>query len=266
MTRWQKICAIAAVTPAAYICFNNREGDKRVKFSIENKKKLAKQAIHRYMIINGVPGVSVGITVNGKSVWKNGVGYADIEQNVKCNGKTVMRIASISKSVTAVMAAKLVEDGKLDVDAPIQKYLENFPKKTFDGKPVVITSRQLMSHTSVADSLEIFQHDDLEAEPGSKFVYTTFGYSLLSHVMEKAADKEFGALLYDLTTQLGMINTQLDRNLEVVPNRSRFYRNNKNGKLENVPEVNNSYKWAGGGLLSDVGDLLTLGNALMYSK
>lgn len=46
------------------------------------------------------------------------------------------------------MAAKLVEAGKLDVDAPIQKYLENFPKKTFDGKPVEITSRQLMSHTS----------------------------------------------------------------------------------------------------------------------
>lgn len=119
-------------------------------------------------------------------------------------------------------------------------------------------------YKKVADSLEIFQNDNLEAEPGSKFVYTTFGYTLLSHVMEKAADKEFSDLLYELTTELGMINTRFDRNLEVVPNRSRYYRTNKNGKLENVPEVNNSYKWAGGGLLSDVGDLLTLGNSLMY--
>lgn len=99
MVQWQKICAIAAATPAAYICFNN-QNDKRVKCTDENKIKFAKQAIHRYMLINGVPGVSVGVTVNGKSIWKSGVGFADIEQNVKCNGRTVMRIASISKSVT----------------------------------------------------------------------------------------------------------------------------------------------------------------------
>lgn len=147
MSHWRKIYAVAAVTPSAYICFND-QNDKRVKPSFEYKKQLAKQAIHRYMLINGVPGVSVGVTVNGKAVWKGGVGFADIEQNVKCNGRTVMRIASISKSITAVMAAKLVEEGKLDVDVPIQKYLDSYPKKSFNGKPVEITVRQLMSHTS----------------------------------------------------------------------------------------------------------------------
>ena len=114
-------------------------------------------------------------------------------------------------------------------------------------------------------ALEIFKDDDLKAKPGSKFVYTTFGYTLLSAALEKAADKKFEALVGELTTQLGMTNTRFDRTLEIVPNRSRYYRSDSRGKLENVPEVNCSYKWAGGGILSDVTDLLTLGNALIYS-
>ena len=114
-------------------------------------------------------------------------------------------------------------------------------------------------------ALEIFKDDDLKAKPGSKFVYTTFGYTLLCAALEKAADKKFETLVGELTTQLGMTNTRLDKTLEIVSNRSRYYRSDSRGKLENVPEVNCSYKWAGGGLLSDVSDLLTLGNALIYS-
>lgn len=69
---------------------------------------------------NGVPGLSVGVSHNGRCVWEQGFGYADVEQLVPCKSDTVMRIASISKSVTAALAARLVQSGKLDLDAPIQ--------------------------------------------------------------------------------------------------------------------------------------------------
>ncbi|RCN47842.1 hypothetical protein ANCCAN_06036 [Ancylostoma caninum] len=58
-----------------------------------------------------------------------------------------MRIASISKPITATIAARLVQDGKLDLDQPIQSYLPDFPSKKYEGEPVTISVRQLLSHT-----------------------------------------------------------------------------------------------------------------------
>lgn len=65
-----------------------------------------------------------------------GMGYADLENRVPCSPDTVMRIASISKPLTAAAAARLWEEGKLDLDAPVQKYVPEFPEKTFQGEAV----------------------------------------------------------------------------------------------------------------------------------
>lgn len=64
------------------------------------------------------------------------MGYADLENRVPCSPDTVMRIASISKPLTAAAAARLWEEGKLDLDAPVQKYVPEFPEKTFQGEAV----------------------------------------------------------------------------------------------------------------------------------
>lgn len=64
------------------------------------------------------------------------MGFADLENGVRCSPSTVMRIASISKSLTMTALAKLWEEGKIDLDAPIQKYIPKFPIKTYDGKEV----------------------------------------------------------------------------------------------------------------------------------
>lgn len=69
---------------------------------------------------NGVPGLSVGVSRNGRCIWERGFGYADVEQLVPCKSDTVMRIASISKPVTAALAARLVQNGKLNLDASVQ--------------------------------------------------------------------------------------------------------------------------------------------------
>ncbi|GBO02177.1 Serine beta-lactamase-like protein LACTB, mitochondrial, partial [Araneus ventricosus] len=64
-----------------------------------------------------------------------GFGYADVENRVMCSSDTVMRIASISKSITMAAVAKLWEQGKLDVDKPVQEYVPSFPQKFYGGKP-----------------------------------------------------------------------------------------------------------------------------------
>lgn len=66
----------------------------------------------------------------------SGFGYADLENRVPCRPETVLRIASISKPLTSAAAARLCEEGKLDLDVPVQKYVPEFPKKQFDGKDV----------------------------------------------------------------------------------------------------------------------------------
>ncbi|KAK6750832.1 hypothetical protein RB195_002664 [Necator americanus] len=120
-------------------------------------------------------------------------------------------------------------------------------------------------YASVTEALTMFKDDDLIAKPGSKFSYTTHGFTLASAVLEKASGKEYKKLVEDLTFQLGMRHTTLDVNKPVIPNRTNYYVRNSKHTLENCPEVDNSYKWAGGGLLSDVTDLLIFANAILYS-
>uniref|UniRef100_A0AC34Q1N5 Beta-lactamase-related domain-containing protein n=1 Tax=Panagrolaimus sp. JU765 TaxID=591449 RepID=A0AC34Q1N5_9BILA len=147
---WRRFCIFAAA-PAVYYFSSNKSGisdQPNHERSFNAKKLAAEKAIKRYMLLNGVPGVSVGVSIDGKTVWRSGVGFSDVEQCVPCTGDTVMRIASISKSMTAVITAQLVENEKLDVDAPVQNYVPSFPVKKFDNEEVKITCRQLLTHTS----------------------------------------------------------------------------------------------------------------------
>lgn len=266
------------------------------------KNKKASAIVQQFMMRSGAPGLSVGVTVDGHKIWNTGFGLADVEQMVPCTGQTVMRIASISKTITAVIAARLVQEGKFDIDKPIQSYFSNFPRKQYNSEAVEITSRQLLCHTSgirhyrkderegieadednknetkgdpeflsnksyrtVDDALEMFQNDDLISKPGEKFNYTTHGYTLLSAVLEKAAGKPFTEQSAKLFKDLGMNHTLLDNNRNIVPCRSRYYYRDRKHKLKNAPEVDNSYKWAAGGFISNVDDLLIFANAMLCS-
>ncbi|KAI7696131.1 Serine beta-lactamase-like protein LACTB [Sarcoptes scabiei] len=275
---------------------NPKKSDDKYRQAItESCKKLL-----QWKTIQMIPGLIVGVSIRGQNVWLMAEGLADVENDVPCNEKTVMRIGSISKSITASLLAKMVEEKKIDLDKSVYEYLDEnqFPRKKWDDKPVDITLRQLSAHLggirhykkvkndengdefesseyyfnhhypSAINSLEIFKDDPLVAEPGTKFVYTTFGYTLLSAIMEsQMKTKNFGKeLIKYIREDLGLNSTHLDENDKIILNRSRFYRSsNKKGELINVPAVDNSYKWAGGGLLSNVPDLLKFGNMMLYS-
>lgn len=271
----------------------------------------------------------------------SGLGYADLENRVPCSPETVMRIASISKPLTSAAAARLREEGKLDLDVPVQQYVPEFPQKQFDGQDVTITPRMLLSHLSgirhyekdakkvredkekakrllkppikgkedeksssekdkpteveqkikgkeaaqtqkkkefeheeyylkdnyesVTQALDLFKDDPLIFKPGTTFLYSTHAFTLLSAVVERAAGQRFLDLMVNMFRELGMLNTVPDENDPIIYHRSRYYHFNKRGRVVNCPYVDNSYKWAGGGFLSTVGDLLLFGNALLYS-
>ncbi|KAJ8311665.1 hypothetical protein KUTeg_011020 [Tegillarca granosa] len=118
------------------------------KITLEEAIEKSRDIIQRIKDETGGPGIVVAVSIDGKEVWSEGFGYADVENRTPCTPDTVLRIASISKSIAMVTVARLWESGQLDIDKPIPHYVPTFPEKSVDGEKVAITTRQLMSHLS----------------------------------------------------------------------------------------------------------------------
>jgi CubicO group peptidase (beta-lactamase class C family) len=238
----------------------------------ENADRQAKEWLGR-----GTPGLALAIAVDGKIVYSEGFGYADLEERVPVWPTTKFRIGSISKPLTATALMQLVEAGKLDLDAPVQKYVPSFP-----DKGAVITVRMVGGHLggirhyrgdemniqrhydNVLDGLRIFENDPLVSPPGTKFNYSSYGFNLLSAVIESASGEPFLSYMQDhVITPMGLVHTAADQNTQIIEQRSRFYELAKDGHQENAPYVDNSYKWAGGGFLSTAEDLVRFGALLL---
>lgn len=226
-------------------------------------------------IERGYPGIAIAVSVDGETVWSEGFGYANLEHRVPMWPSVKFRVGSVSKSMTAAAVATLVEAGRLDLDAPIQRYVPSFPEK-----PHPITTRQLGGHLAgirayegdenfirdpyptVLAALEIFQDDPLLHRPGTAFSYTSYGFNLISAVVEGASGQPFLSYMRDAVLgPLGMRETLADFVTPIVPGRTSYYVRNDAGHVVNAPFVNNSYKWAGGGFLSTTEDVLRFANA-----
>ena len=130
------------------------------------------------LLARGIPGLAIAVAVDGRVVFAEGFGHADLEQRVPAWPSTKFRIGSISKPLTAVALMQLVEQRKIDLDAPVQKYVPSFP-----DKGTKITPRLLAGHLagvrhykddefliakhydSIVEGLKIFQDDPLVAPP-----------------------------------------------------------------------------------------------------
>ena len=239
--RYLRVAALCAPLLAGY-CVQSikcKDGDVYDE-AISKCRKIIKSS----MLQHRVPGAVVAVAVNGRIVWSEGMGLADVENNVPCSEDTVMRIASISKSLTAVAVAKAWQQGKLDLDAPIQKYVATFPEKSVGGVPVTIKLRQLLSHmagirhygsdkeqyikehyNTVNDSLELFCNDELLSSPGTSFHYTTHGWTLISAALEAAMGKPFLQVVREeVLRPLHMTSTTEELYSPLILNRGRYYK------------------------------------------
>ncbi len=236
----------------------------------------------------GYPAVSIAVAVDGAIVWQEARGWASVERKAPAKIDTPFAIGSVSKTLTAVVAMKLAERGDLDLDADIRKYVPSFPQKEH-----VITARQLLSHQagirhyrfelapptfsdfgsttqydSVTDSLAVFANDPLLFKPDTDFAYSTYGFTLLSAVMEAAARKPFLDLMdAELFTRLQLAGIGPDDKLHPVPGRASDYQNIlRDGAVLPAPFTNSSGKWAGGGFRATPTDLARFGAALLRGE
>ena len=244
-------------------------------------------AASRFMASTHIPGLSVAVVENGKYEWAQGFGFADLENNVPASEHTLYRLGSISKSLTAVAALQLWERGKLDLDAPVQKYCPAFPQK-----PWPISTRQVLGHLAgirhykagenqedieggntkhfddpIQAGLNFFKDDPLVAQPGTSFHYSTQGYTLVGCVIEGAS----GAKYLDFMRQNVLIPAQMeqtkaDDRFAIIPYRTRFYQKKDTGAVLNADFLDSSYKIPGGGWLSSAEDMAKFEVAILNDK
>lgn len=240
----------------------------------------ASAVIRAEMANRKIPGLTVAVGLAGEVRWSQGFGLADLENEVPARPETVYRLGSISKPFTAVAALQLWERGRLDLDAPVQRYVPYFPEK-----PWPVTCRQLLGHLggirhykgdeinstrlyrNLREGLTIFQDDPLVHEPGTKYLYTTYGYNLLGAAVEGAARRPFlDVLREEIFRRAGLQATRDDSVHALIPHRAQGYRRTASGVLLNSNLADTSYKIPGGGLCGTAGDMVRFGMAVLDDR
>ena len=243
------------------------------------------KAASSFMAASSVPGISVAVVQDGELAWSQGFGMADLENFVPATSSTLFRLASISKTITATAIMQLSERGKLELDAEVQKYCPAFPRKEWP-----ITTRELLGHLggvrhyspdgkgdipedsakhfpSMEEALKLFANDPLIAKPGTKFNYSTYGYTVLGCVLEGAASEKYVDFVKEnIFEPAGMAETQADDSFAVIQRRSRWYHKDTAGVVRNAGVLDSSYKIPGGGLISSADDMARFEIAVMSDK
>lgn len=241
--------------------------------------------LYAFVADTQVPGLSISVSQKGKIIYSKGFGYADMARTQPVDpAKTKFRVGSVSKTLTAAGLGLLYEQGKIDLDAPIERYVPSWPKKKH-----AITLRLLAGHLAgirhyrgsefmsaakfetVTDGLTFFLNDPLIYEPGTQYSYSSYGWNLISVAMENAAapaasflsTKSFLQFMQEeVFDALAMENTEADHADQDIENRTQFFVK-RNDQVIEAPYVDNSYKWAGGGFIGTTEDLCRFGQAHM---
>ena len=235
-----------------------------------------------------IPGVALAITQRGKVLTQRAYGLASVQNDAPVTAQTRFEIASITKPITAVGIMLLVEDGKLELDAPVSRYLSDAP--THWRK---VTVRHLLNHTS---GLAPIGHGWLEAEgksgedlaailsrdrttameyrlalkekpwfdPGSNWAYSDLGYFLLGVITERVSGMSWREFMRRrIFAPLDMVDTYILDLWGIYKNEARAY-TMRNGRLSNARRDIQKETPSHYGIFSNVGDMAKL-DAALYS-
>ncbi|MGS0535411.1 serine hydrolase [Pseudoalteromonas sp. SaAl2] len=237
------------------------------------------QGFHELKQFNG----NVLVAKQGEVIFEKSYGYANFEWDIKNTSQTKFRIGSITKQFTALLILQLVQQNKIQLDAPLSTYLPNY-RKDIGNK---ITIRQILNHTSglsnythvkafrddysrnpysVDEFITLLCSDDLLFEPGTQFRYSNSGYFILGAVIEKITQQRYQDVLQEnIFTPLNMHNTGYDSHEKLITQRASGYNNNLNG-YTNAEYLDMSIPYAAGSLYSTARDLVKWDQALYTNK
>ena len=248
---------------------NTPSSDKKFRKAYRIAKRITRQ--------KKVPGLALSVSHKGNMVWQAGLGYASLDTRTPVHpAKTVFRIASVSKPLAATALAKMTEEGLINLDTSVYSYLPDYPPKPYD-----FTLRQLGGHLagirsyrgneflnnrplSIREGVALFENDSLLFEPGTRYLYNSYDWVLLSLIMQKVANIPFEEYVYRKVLEpLEMKSTFFKEDRTHIPNMATFYSRKGIRRFREATPVNNFFKLAGGGFLSTSEDICRLGNAYL---
>jgi CubicO group peptidase (beta-lactamase class C family) len=224
---------------------------------------------------------AVLVSQDGETLFARGYGFANAEHRVPNTTRTKFRLGSITKQFTAMGILILVERGKLKLEDPVGKSIEDAPK-AWEG----VTIHHLLTHTggvpsytddpeypkkmrmpeTVTSMIARFRNKPLDFRPGEKFHYSNSGYFLLGAIIEKLSGKSYEAFLKEaIFDPLGMKDTGYDHAATVLAGRASGYSLDGDG-LKNAEYLDMAQPYAAGSLYSTVEDLARWDRALRDGK
>lgn len=265
------------IEPANHLLDTSSESYEIQNYSITNS---IDQWVETFKKKQHIPGLQLAVMKDDSLVYSNAFGHSDKSNKVKTNTTTQFRIASVSKTLTSAGLMKLVSQGKVDLDKSVRHYVPSFPQKKHP-----ISVRQLLSHlggirdyfgksweeeifiqehyNNSTEAISIFSEDALVAKPGTQFVYSSFGYTLLGAVIESASKQSYLEYMNkEIWKPLNMDFTYGDISDSTMAHKSKFY---FFAGVEATP-YDLSYSYPGGGLVSTSEDLVNFGSALLEDK
>lgn len=222
---------------------------------------------------------SVAISKNGQIIYTKQIGYSDIENKIKPNDNTKYRIGSISKTFTAVLIFKAIDERRLKLTDKIDTY---FPPIKNANK---ITISDLLYHRSGIhnftadedylkwntekksenDMIEIISKGGSDFEPDTKAEYSNSNFVLLSYILQKIYKKDYAGLLNEqIIKPIGLKNTYFGKKTNIKDNECYSY--SFNGKWTKEPETDMSIPMGAGGIVSTPSDLTRFAEALFSGK
>ena len=246
------------------------------------KEKEADNLINNFIEENKIPGLSVTLlNEEGRIEYSKGFGYADLEKKININPKnSIFRIGSLSKTLAGTALMKMYEENKIEIDSSVGFYIKDLPSDKNK-----ITLRQIAGHLSgirhygdgddmklnlnyenTFDALNIFINDSLLFDPGTKYSYSTHAWTLLSLAMEKAYVGNFIELMKNEILNPLLLDKTFAEEIDLkLKDKVSFYEKNDSGDIVLCPDVNNSWKWAGGGYVSTTQDMAKFIWKVLYS-
>lgn len=226
-------------------------------------------------------GITAIVSSKGKIIYKKALGMANAELNVPMQTDNVFRLGSITKQFTAIAILQLMEQGKLNVQDELTKFIPDYPVK--DAK---ITIENLLTHTSgirdytsirdtaqrskmdftPVEMISYFKNQPMRFAPGAKYEYSNSNYFLLGYIIEKITGKTYAQYLEENFFQpLGMSNSSYASDTKIIKNRAAGYTMGKQG-IENAAALSMTQPYAAGAVLSTVEDLFKWQQAIQSYK
>ena len=226
------------------------------------------------------PGISILVAKEGKAIYQKALGKSNLELNTPIQLNSVFQIGSITKQFTAVSILMLAEQGKLNIEDKIGKYIPEYAEVGKD-----ITIHHLLNHTSgiknktplseknytsrmdrsPKELITYFKDEPLAFVPGEKFKYSNAGYILLGQIIETISKQSYGQFLQEnIFDEIEMTSSYYGNMKNIIPNRATGYKIKQN-EFINADYMSLSLAYSAGAILSTTEDLLKWQNALLQN-